>query len=415
MKHSIALATVAAMLTISLSVAAQPSATGGANAIEQREHLIAAFDTTGVAAIPELTQALDSDIPLVRRTAAHLLVRLGKPALSGIEKALENPDFQVRRIAIHGLGELGLFRKYLGIILEDKHPSILREVQLHLFNKYVLEGRAPTEAIVAELAEVYTGASQPVRLNIVETVASFEPMSRTARRFLGSAVKDPDPDVQEVAFQIVAIPTIARMRELSQERAFETFIEEFGEEDLSSWPITPPREIGANQQASEASEAAYQRGIAFTRLGNGERAQQDLQLSIDRDPIATGRFINSIWRAIGANYRDNLNDPDRATAAFIKGFEAGGLSARGMGAFFEAVDVLRQQKKYDEALELLGQIDISGRSDVNSLRVVNHRADIYLALNQPAKAKQALEAGINDADFNDAQRQTLAERITEIQ
>lgn len=414
MKTALALAAIAAALTIGQSAAAETPADRGNSAIEQREYLIGQFDTSGVAAIPELTSALDSDIPLVRRTAAHLLVRLGEPALPGIEKALKNPDFQVRRIAIHGLGELGLFRKYLAVILEDRHPSILREVKLHLFNKYVLEGKAPTEAIVAELAEVYRGASQPVRLNIVETVASFQPMSPTARRFLSSAVKDPDPDIREVAFQIVAIPTIARMRELSKERDYQAFIGEFGEEDLSAWPVTPPREIGANQQASEASEAGYLRGIAFTHLGNGERAREDLQLSIERDPINTGRFINSVWRAAGINYRDNLNDPDRAVEAFIKGFETGGTSARGMASLFEAVEVLRQQEKHEEILQLLEQIDVSGRSDAHSFRVVTIRADLHLALDNPTAAKKALENGIKNADFNEEQRQTINERIAVI-
>lgn len=414
MKRTTAFILAGALWAAIATANANPALPQGGSAIQQREHLIELFDTQQTAAIPELREALGSDLPLVRRTAAHLLVRLGKPALAGIEQALENPDFQVRRIAMHGLAQLGLFRKYLGIVLEDKHPSILREVQLHLFNKYVLEGKPPTEAIVEELAEVYRGASQPVRLNIVETVASFQPMSRAARRFLGSAVSDPDPDVQEVAFQIVAIPIIERMRELNRERDPATFIEEFGDEDLTSWPQTPPREMGANEQASEASEAAYRRGVAFSALGNGERAQADLQHSFERDPIATGRFVNSIWRAIGVNYRDNLNDPARAVAAFTKGFEAGGTSARGMAALYEAIDVLRSEEQYTEALELLEQIDISGRSDAHSFRIVNLRADFHLAQNNPAAAKAALRHGIEDGNFSEEQRKTLAERLAGI-
>ena len=97
--------------------------------VAERERLIELYRQEGADAVPALVEALDTEQALIRRTAAHLLARLGEPALEGVEKALEHPDFQVRRIAIHGLREMGLLLDYWRRILTDDHPSIRQEAQ----------------------------------------------------------------------------------------------------------------------------------------------------------------------------------------------------------------------------------------------------------------------------------------------
>lgn len=97
---------------------------------DQREELIATFHKESEGAIPALVEAVQSESPLISRTAAHLLVRLGPPSEEGLRQALEHPDFRVRRIAIHGLAGMGKLKAHGQKILNDPHPSIRREVEL---------------------------------------------------------------------------------------------------------------------------------------------------------------------------------------------------------------------------------------------------------------------------------------------
>lgn len=109
--------------------AGRPEAAAGLEARARREKLLEAFRLQGPGAAVLLAGALDDRSPLVRRTAAHLLARLGEPALPALEKALENDDFQVRRIALGSVQSLGRFPAWRDRLSEDPHISIRRDVE----------------------------------------------------------------------------------------------------------------------------------------------------------------------------------------------------------------------------------------------------------------------------------------------
>ena len=95
----------------------------------ERERLIGLFQNQGAEAAPQLAEALDMEPAFLGRTAAHLLVRLGPPAIDGIERALRHDDHHIRGIAIHGLADMGLLLDYWQDIAAEDHPAIRREVE----------------------------------------------------------------------------------------------------------------------------------------------------------------------------------------------------------------------------------------------------------------------------------------------
>lgn len=101
-------------------------------AFEERESLLELFRAQGPDATPRFAEALGDARPLVRRTAAHLLVRVGEPAIAEIEQALRHPDFRIRRIAYRGLEEMGKLADYRELAAADAHPLLAREVDMLL-------------------------------------------------------------------------------------------------------------------------------------------------------------------------------------------------------------------------------------------------------------------------------------------
>ncbi len=170
---------------------------------EKREQLLEAFRTEGAGAIPQLIAALDDNSALVRRTAAHLLVRIGEPAREGFSVALENDDFQVRRIIIYGVAEMGILNDYWGTILLDTHPSIRRDLQLYFFEEYPIPKGDQIDAIISDLANAYATGDDAKRLHVVEIVATLDPDSRAARRLMLKAINDSHPVARETAYTVI--------------------------------------------------------------------------------------------------------------------------------------------------------------------------------------------------------------------
>lgn len=168
---------------------------------QKRQILLTAFDEEGPEAAPLFKDALDDDSETVRRTAAHLLVRLGEPGMAGVELALENDDFQVRRIAIDALAERGILPKYWTTILLDDHPSIQREVRLIWLEDFPLpEGEAFAE-LMEEFTGVYTKAPASKRQHVVNLFATFDEFNAQIRGILVRATADEDESIRATAYE----------------------------------------------------------------------------------------------------------------------------------------------------------------------------------------------------------------------
>ncbi len=176
---------------------------GSLTALGKREQLLDAFRSEGAEAIPQLTAVLDDESALVRRTAAHLLVRIGEPAREAFATALANDDFQVRRIIIYGVAEMGILNDYWGIILLDTHPAIRRDLQLYFFEEYPIPEGEAIDTIIADLSDAYATGDEAKRLHIVEIVATLAPDSRAARRLMLKAIEDSHSVARETAYAVI--------------------------------------------------------------------------------------------------------------------------------------------------------------------------------------------------------------------
>lgn len=380
--------------------------------VQERERLLTLFEEQGEEAMDEFIAGLDHEVAMLRRTAAHLLVRLGEPGLPGIDQALENDDFQVRRIAMHGLAEQGLFADYWGILLQEQNPSLKREIRLVFFEDHILADEESFDKALDKMIEVYREGDPPLRMHVTEMVTSIEPLPRAARRFLWEASKDEDPDIQALAFRVVIEPTIEEMRELASEGEWEALIAEYGEEDFTEWPETAMREIGANQQASEASEAAYLRGRAYRQLGDGEKARADLVFALERDESpGSGRYPAALVNLLGLTHRDLLEDQRGAVEWFVKARDYAGTSSRGIGPFFSAISLLREMGELEEARELSEEIELEALSDGRLVQLLRVRTQVLSELERDEEALALLQMAL---EFEELDEDVL-ESIREIQ
>ena len=142
----------------------------------------------------------------------------------------------------------------------------------------------------------------------------------------------------------------------------------FGQEDIAAWP---PRRLaivslwtGINSGYKDEdvrSMALYYRGYAYYKTGSGEAAEKDLEKAAE--------LINSdcpkveILRTLANLEGQLLKNKEKAFAVNMKITNILGGSPCDpsfMFSFFNAADYLREQKRYDEALEVLNRMGSAG-------------------------------------------------------
>ena len=376
-----------------LSMAGTDPSPSPREVVMARQALISRFQDEGVDAMPALIDALESEIGLLRRTAAHLLVRLGPPGIDGLAVALRHSDFQVRRIAMHGLDAMGRLRDFWPMIVRDPHPSLAREIRLRFFPQLMSTDPEHGDAVIEAVADAYLEAEAPVRFHLVSMVADLPVLPRSGRRFLTRATRDDDPDIQAVAFTVVVLPAMTQLRALTEAGDWKALIAEFGDEDFNEWPATPKQTVGTAEHASEAAEAAVLRGRAYFEVGQGEAARDDFRFALNRDG-ETGRYAAAVWTRLGRNAEQHLKDSRQAIEAYVGAFNAAGTAARGLSPLLRAIDMLRDEGAYREALELLERVDLGGLVRRRSAfqQVLSRRVAVLEALDREADAQALRDA-----------------------
>lgn len=186
------------LLAAAVWMAAQGLAWGaappdGPAPFQRRKSLLEAFTRHDPAqAIPLLKAGLDDEALFVRRSAAHLLARIGEPGRAGIERALANSDFQVRRIAYDALAEMGEFS--LDAALEG-HPANARDAAFGLLTwigepgweglEEALEDPAsPTRRLTRQTAEAVGEALHYWEMLLLDEHPSIRQEARLQRSLL---------------------------------------------------------------------------------------------------------------------------------------------------------------------------------------------------------------------------------------
>lgn len=305
-------------------------------AFEDRDRLLERFHREGPGAAPALVAALSHERPFVRRTAAHLLARLGDPVTESLEVALDNPDFQVRRIAIDALAVRGQIADYWARILMDPHASIRRDARFDLMTRYVDDHNL--DAVMDGFAVAYRDGDAAARRNLVLMLTALDPRPDAAGALLVEATRDPETEIQKIAFRVVIAPTIETMREQVRKREWALLAEQFGDTDIDAWP---EREL--------AREAFYLRAQAYHNLRDSAKAQSDLAHSIAIAPDRRMLLLKA------QNTQHQLEDPVKALELYIRAVETDvGFGGHLLySSILGAVGLLRAEGRYDEALGML--------------------------------------------------------------
>jgi len=129
----------------------------------QRRAALIERAAAGAGAAPALTQALNDENMVVRRTAARLLAQMGDPGKAGLAKALGNSDFLVRVTTIR---------------------AVCAE---------------PNAESVPLLAKAVGDKHELVRLIAVEGLVAIRPQTKTVKDLFAKATKDESAAVRNLA------------------------------------------------------------------------------------------------------------------------------------------------------------------------------------------------------------------------
>ena len=135
---------------------------------------------------------------------------------------------------------------------------------------------------------------------------------------------------------------LGRMRALQQERKWKELIEQFATEDFTAWPV---------EMAGLASEALQLRGQIHSFTKDGKHAEADLLAALKLAPRGELALLT-----LAENYVNNLNDDDKAIAAYRQVIALAGTNNKGWQPLTATAGLARiytDQVKTDQALEVL--------------------------------------------------------------
>ena len=146
---------------------------------------------------------------------------------------------------------------------------------------------------------------------------------------------------------------------------YKGIVSSFGSEDIAAWP---PRRLAimsvwtsTAKDEDVRSMALYYRGYAYYETGSGEVAEKDLEKAAEL--INTDALKVDILSALAAVEGQLLKNKEKAFAAKMKITSIRGGSVFDpafMFSFLDTAAYLREQKRYDEALEVLNRMSTSG-------------------------------------------------------
>ena len=209
----------------------------------------------------------------------------------------------------------------------------------------------------------------------------------------------------ELAAQIPldAVAETVRIENLLAQRKFDAVIEQFGGEDLSTWPFW---QIGAG---------AFARAKAYVSTKAGEKAEADLQtaLTYTADPRARIRILATM----ASNRETNLKDDDAALEAYRQNY----VSKKTIGAANEfrslqgAARILMRRGKFDEALATLSRANIEKLEGFWRHAMLLSLGETLAAAGRKDEALAAYRAALADDSVEAGHRTTAEEAIKAIE
>ncbi len=145
---------------------------------------------------------------------------------------------------------------------------------------------------------------------------------------------------------IDAVKKCVQMQTLLAQHKAPELIEQFGKENINAWPFW------------KAGDGLFTRGRAYAETGNGPSAEADLLAALPLTPVDLARA--NLWMALGNNREKNLKNPAEALAAYQQLIATVKYShtATYYSGVLAATRLLRESRKFDDALATLGKVEI---------------------------------------------------------
>lgn len=189
--------------------------------------------------------------------------------------------------------------------------------------------------------------------------------------------------------------SLTKMRELAKDRKWNELIQQFKNEDISSWNSGFKDKSIANVKAAEAANL---RGQAYVGIKDGAHAEKDLKLAVE---LAPGK--GDYWFPLAEAYRDILKDDKRALEAYNKTFECAGKSYGWMpiSTTLNAASILVKQEKYQEASQVMQRYDDNDIQQMpavwgDKMRALNEQLTAKLGKEENSKLAVLAEKGKSD-------------------
>lgn len=170
---------------------------------------------------------------------------------------------------------------------------------------------------------------------------------------------------------------VAQMRVLDRQRDWDAIVEQFGEEDISSWP-------------DHVKADAYSfRGTAAFRAGKADLAVSDLENSVIY--MHNMNTKSAMLNTIGDVYRILVKDNAKAIEWHTKALATGHLY-KSADAAISLSNIYLEQGDVDKAMEAIEHIQLGKyQGDHWPAHVRIAKARVLTAAGQPDKARQLLQ------------------------
>lgn len=193
-----------------------------------------------------------------------------------------------------------------------------------------------------EALAAFVALGKEEKVTALQASDAFEQAAQMAR-----ALNDFER-ADELASQIPveAVARTVRMENLLAQRNYSKLIEEFGREELKSWPFW---QVGAG---------AFARARAYAAMKAGDAAEADFRTALQF--VSDARIRTGIIAGMGSNREQNLKDDDGALTVYRMNFagKSGIGAADAFRSVHSAARILTRKKQYDAALTTLAKADV---------------------------------------------------------
>ena len=164
-----------------------------------------------------------------------------------------------------------------------------------------------------------------------------------------------------------------------------------------------------------AADAYYCRGMAYLIVKDGKGAEADLKNALTK--LAPGSTVDEARLKLADNYKNNLNDDQQALAAYLEGIEKA-TDAFGwirLQSIVSASKILRQQSKYDEALQILGKAPVDSLNGYWRIEILGAYAETLASQGKKAEAATKFKEALAVKGITDEHKPAYEKRLAELQ